>query len=125
MKVIYQTVDGSLFDTEEQARAYEEKILSGLKMWNRAGREVHFTTEAFVLYMRDTNANQLFFQLARDQEDDGVAGLVEGEDDGLFYFDEWNEEYRYVDKDMLCALTAACEYVNKIKSENKEKEGAN
>lgn len=122
MKVIYQTADGFVFDTEEQARAHEEKILSGLKMWNRAGHEVHFTTEAFVVYMRDTNANQLFFQLARDQEDDGIAGLVEGEDDGLFYFDEWNGEYRYVDNDMLCALTAACEYVNKMK---KEKEGAN
>ena len=117
MKVIYQTADGFVFDTEEQARAHEEKILSGLKMWNRAGKEVYFTTEAFVLYMRDTNANQLFFQLARDQRDDGLAGLTEGEDYGLFYFDEWNEEYRYVDGDMICALTSALNCLNKAKEE--------
>ena len=112
MKAVYQTVDGSIFDTEEQARAYEEKILSGLKMWNRAGREVFATNEAFAVWFKDTNANQLFFQLAREAGDEALEGLQLGESTGLYIWDDWGAgAYTFVDPEQMLAIMAAGNYL--------------
>ena len=123
MEIIYRTFDGKEFDNEADACFHESVVLEGIKMWNRDGREVNKTSGAFVLYLENEMANCGFFALAKAQGDSDVCGITEGEDYGLFYWDEWNNEYRWLDEEEYTAIAAAVTYINKRKRE-KESEDA-
>ena len=117
MEIIYRTFDGKEFDNEADACYHEACAFEGVKMWNREGKLVNETASAFVLYLESEEANEAFFTLADRQGDRGIAGLVRGEDYGLFFWNEGNEEYQFLCEDEILALTAAGNYLKSRKDE--------
>lgn len=117
MEIIYRTFDGIEFDNEADACYHEACAFDGVKMWNREGKLVDETIAAFVLYLENEAANEAFFTLAEKQGDRGIAGLTRGEDYGLFFWNEWNESYQYLDSEEQTAIAAAVTYLNSRKDE--------
>lgn len=107
MEIIYRTFDGKEFDNEEDACYHERVINDNIVMINRDGNRVYRTEGAFVLWLKDEEASNAFFDLAEAQGDDSIQGLVKGEDYGLFYWDELGESYHWVDNEIITALTRA------------------
>ena len=105
MEIIYRAKDGKEFTNKEDCLTYENGI-DGVRMWCRNGR-TNETGKAFILYLKDEQANLAFFEMARNQGDDDISGIVEGEDYGLFMWNEWEGTYCYIANDDLITLTAA------------------
>lgn len=110
MEIIYRAKDGKEFTNKEDCLTYENGIdgIDGVRMWNRGAR-TNETAKAFILYLKDVQANLAFFEMARAQGDDDIVGIVEGEDYGLFVWDEWESTYRYIGSDELLALVVTAD----------------
>ena len=119
MEIIYKTFDGKEFDNEADACFHESVVLEGIKMWNRDGREVNTTEGAFVLYLENEEANRGFFALAMAQGDSDICGIIEGEDYGLFLWDECSKEYRWIDDEELSVLMVAAKYIKSKKEKER------
>ena len=104
MQIIFRTVDGKDFTSEIEARQHESKLYDGIIMFNRDNERVYETSQAFLVWLRDEDANLAFHAMARAEGDDMVKSITEGEDWGLYYWDEGFEEYRWLDRDMIDGL---------------------
>ena len=107
MEIIFRTIDGKDFTSEMEARKHENTLLDGIVMLGRNGEIVQRTEDAFILWLKNEDANSAFFAMAKQQGDNNIHGLVEGEDYGLFYWDEWEDTYRWIGKETIVALTKA------------------
>ena len=106
MQIVYKTIDGRIYENENDAREHEAKIYNGVIMLNRENKRVYETSRAFLVWLKDENANLAFHAMARGEGDDAVKSITEGEDYGLFYWDEGLEEYRWIDPDMAEGILA-------------------
>ena len=104
MQIIYRTIDGKEFSSEREALEYERELSGGIVMLNRKLEVVDKTSHAFLVWLKDENANLAFHAMARLIGDPAVQSITEGEDYGLFYWDEGLEEYRWLDPDMIDGL---------------------
>lgn len=104
MELIYRTIDGKEFTNKTDACLHESTLLDGIIMLNLDNEVVQSTSQAFLVWLKDENANLAFHAIARREEDEAVKSISEGEDYGLFYWDEGLEEYRWIDPDMAEGL---------------------
>ena len=104
MELIYRTIDGKEFDNEADAWYHESVLMDNVIMLNRNNEVVENTSNAFLVWLKDVNANLAFHAMARAEGDDAVKSITEGEDWGLYYWDEGYEEYRWIDTDMIDGL---------------------
>ena len=104
MQIIYRARDGKDFDNELDCLKHENDISNTVIMLNRNGEVVTETSRAYLVWLKDENANLAFHAMARDEGDDAVKSITEGEDYGLYYWDEGYECYRWVDPDMVEGL---------------------
>ena len=104
MQIIYRAIDGKEFDNEPDCCYHESQIVDGIIMLNRDNKRVFETSKAFLVWLKDENSNLAFHAMARAEGDDFVKSITEGEDYGLFYWDEGLEEYRWLDRDMIDGL---------------------
>ena len=104
MQIIFRTVDGKDFTSEMEARQHESKLYDGIIMLNRNNERVYETSNAYFVWLKDENANLTFHAIARREGDDTVKSISEGEDYGLYYWDEGYEEFRWIDPDMINGL---------------------
>lgn len=107
MEIIFRTFDGKEFTSEMEARKHEIVLTDGIVMIGRDGNKAYRTEDAFVLWLKNEEANLAFFALAETQGDNSIQGLIKGEDYGLFYWDEYEGAYRWVDNEVLTALVCA------------------
>ena len=117
MQIIYRAFDGKEFDNEADC-CYYESTTSEYVMWDRNGKEVYDKTEtekAFVLYLPEENSARAFLEMAKATGDTGCNGL-DLDCRGLFFWDEWNEEYRYVDENERRAIASASQYIESVKN---------
>ena len=114
METIYKTFDGKTFKDKDDALLYEEKFHQGVKMWNRDGEVVYSTRDAFVVHLMDEKACSAFFALSRAEGDYEVNGIEEGEDYGLFLWDDCIDTYNYIGKYELTSLMVAYKYLVSI-----------
>ena len=112
MKIIYRTIDGKEFDNEADACYHESMLHDSLKMWSRQGNETSETSQAFCVYIANEEASLLFLHLANVQGDQAANGICGG-DCGLFYWDECEATYRYVDEDERLAIVRAHQYITR------------
>jgi hypothetical protein len=101
MELIYRTIDGKEFDNEADAYYYENTLKDNVIMLNRNNEVVEATSNAFLVWLKDENANLAFHAMAERQGDLDVESITKGEDYGLFYWDEGLEEYRWVEPDLI------------------------
>ena len=111
MQIIFRTVDGKDFTSEIEARQHETKIYDGIIMFDRNNKRVYETSQVFLVWLKDEDANLAFHTMARAEGDDMVKSITEGEDWGLYYWDEGLEEYRWLDRDMIDGLIKMKELV--------------
>ena len=111
MEIIYRTIDGKEFDNEADACYHENTIMDNVVMLNRNNEVVEVTSNAFLVWLKDVNANLAFHAMAERQGDLDVSSITKGEDYGLFYWDEGLEEYRWIDTDMIDGLIKMKELV--------------
>ena len=111
MQIVYKTIDGKIFGTENDARQHEAKIYNGVIMLNRNNQQVFETSRAFLVWLKDEEASLAFHAIARGENDDAVSSIADGEDYGLFYWDEGLEEYRWIDPEMAEGLIKMKELV--------------
>jgi hypothetical protein len=104
MELIYRTIDGKEFDNEADACYHENTIMDNVIMLNRNNEVVEVTSNAFLVWLKDKNANLAFHAMAERQGDLDVESIMKGEDYGLFYWDEGYEGYRWIDTDMIDGL---------------------
>lgn len=101
MELIYRTIDGREFDNEADACYHESVLMDSVIMLNRNNEVVENTSNAYLVWLKDKEANLAFHAMAERQGDSGVSSIIKGEDYGLFYWDEGFEEYRWIDTDMI------------------------
>lgn len=104
MELIYRTIDGKEFDNEADASYHENVLINSIVMLNRNGEQVQETSRAFLIWLKDTDANLAFHTIAERQLDLDVSSITKGEDYGLFYWDEGLEEYRWIEPDLIDGL---------------------
>lgn len=104
MELIYRTIDGKEFDNEADAYYHENTIMDNVIMLNRNNEVVESTSNAFLVWLKDVNANLAFHAMAERIGDLDVESITKGEDYGLFYWDEGYECYRWMDADMIDGL---------------------
>ena len=104
MELIYRTIDGKEFDNEADAWYHESVLMDSVIMLNRNNEVVESTSNAFLVWLKDENANLAFHAMAERQGDLDVESITKGEDYGLFYWDEGYECYRWIDTDMINGL---------------------
>lgn len=102
MRIVYIAFDGKEFNTEEGCRAYEESLKSTFTMWDRKGAETDNPDHAMFLLLKAECSGAAFVK-ACEAQGTYSTGIHEG-DIGFFYWDEWNEEYRYLEKPLLDAI---------------------
>ena len=115
MEIIFRTVDGKDFTSELEARKHESKLYDGVIMFNRSNERVYKTSEAFLVWLKDKNANLAFHAMAEMEKDELVKSITKGEDYGLYYWDEELDEYRWIDPDMLEGLIKIKEMIDERK----------
>lgn len=101
MELIYRTIDGKEFDNEADACFHESVLMDSVIMLNRNNQVVQSTSQAFLVWLKDESANLAFHAMARRECDAGVKSITEGEDYGLYYWDEGFEEYHWIDTGMV------------------------
>ena len=104
MELIYRTIDGKEFDNEADASYHESVLMGNVIMLNRNNEVVQSTSRAFLVWLKDVNANLAFHAIAELEGDPDVSSITKGEVWGLFYWDEGLEEYRWLDCDMVEGL---------------------
>lgn len=102
MRIAYIAFDGKEFNREEDCRAYEDSLKRTFTMWDRKGVETDNPDHAMFVLLKSEGAGAAFTK-ACDAQGTYSAGIQEG-DIGFFYWDEWNDEYRYLEKPLLDAI---------------------
>lgn len=113
MEIIYRTIDGKEFAKGNDAIFHERTIMEGVKMWDRSGKLVNQTSSAFVVYLADEDASRAFLAMAKAQGDDMASSICDG-DYGIFYWDECEGMYRFIDEDELRGIYGVGEYLRSI-----------
>jgi hypothetical protein len=104
MEIIYRTIDGKEFDNKTDACYHEHELMGSIIMLNRNNEIVERTSNAYLVWLKDEEANLAFHAMAERDSDDCVSSITKGEDYGLYYWDEGYEEYRWIDPDMINGL---------------------
>ena len=118
MELIYRTIDGQEFDNEADAAYHEICIKEGLMMWDRWGKRVDLTANAFMVYFKDEMAAKYFDYLTKEQcgqpDEFSTTNRV-----GFFVWDEWDAEYHHVESDIIKVMAIA---FNEVKAKREENE---
>ena len=99
MRIVYIAFDGTEFNREEDCREYEETLKSTFVMWNRKGDVTDNPGHAMFLLLKTEGAGAAFIKAC--EANGTYSAGVQGGDIGFFYWDGWNEEYRYLEKPLL------------------------
>ena len=102
MRIAYIAFDGKEFNREEDCREYEAKLRNTYVMWDRKGVETDNPDHAMFVLLKDEGAGAAFTKACEAQVT-LHAGICDG-DTGFFYWDEWNEEYHYLERSLLDAI---------------------
>jgi hypothetical protein len=115
MEIIYRAIDGKEFKDQLECQHHELHLQQGIVMLNRSNERTHRTSHAFLVWLKDENANLAFHAMAESENDDQVSSIIKGEDYGLYYWDEGLEEYRWIDPDLAEGIIKIKEMIDERK----------
>lgn len=97
MEKVYRAVDGKIFNTEEECRAYEGE--GQYKLWDRFGEHTATFEEAYVIYIPNTlSLHKFYFDYPEATYDIGAIGCWYWDDDWECYaqFGDLEAKYNFV-----------------------------
>lgn len=106
METVYRTVDGQIFTEMPEAVKHEESLTKNVVMFDRFGNTTTATNQALVVCLIGDKAADTFLSMANMQADHDCYGIESG-DEGVFVFNEWEEEYQWFDEDLFDSLANA------------------
>lgn len=110
MQQIWQTLDGETFTDSFEAEKHERQILSQVKMWDWDKESTTDTSRARLVYLSGDKAGAIFAAMI-DANDKEYAPLntdqIDTDDTGWFYWDDFEDCYRYIDDSIVNILIAA------------------
>ena len=110
MKTVYETLDGKHFSEVADAEAHETGILSQVEMWDWDKERTVNTALAAVVHLSGEGAGAIFRAMQQANPDEyevAPENVIDDEDTGWFYWDEYEETYRYIDPSIVNILIAA------------------
>ena len=114
MEIIYRAFDGVEFRTKESCVQYERNNagLKGVHMWDFSGKPTDESHNAYFLHLDDEMESAAAF-IAMSENDDGYHDGIEDGDIGWYYWDEYDERYVFMERDIILAFAKAVnEYEN-------------
>lgn len=114
MEIVYRAFDGTEFRTKDACAQYERNSigLKGIRMWDFSGKPTEETNNAYFLHLDDEEEYAKVF-IAMSENDDGCHDGIEDDDIGWYYWDEYNERYVFMERDIILAFAKAVnEYEN-------------
>ena len=102
MRIVYIAFDGTEFDSEFACRDYERSKMNSFRMWDRKGNETNDPDNALFVLLKEEDAGKAFIGLCNDSGSP-CTGICEG-DVGFYYWNDWNDEYLYLEAPVLDAI---------------------
>ena len=103
MEVIYRAFDGTEFRDAAACVAYEQN--HKVHAWDRQGRECNSANEAVVVHLEDSQTTKGFLQMCINE--DVTCEGIDDEDWGWFYWDDFNNKWRYIENEVVSAFKVA------------------
>jgi hypothetical protein len=106
MEIIFKAKDGTMFDSAEACVRYETELASDTKEWTAwdwGGTPTDKTTNAIVVNLATERAAAQFLGQVTLENDDSIKG-IDTYSQGWYYWDEYNDQYSYLDDDILSIL---------------------
>ena len=111
MQTVYGTIDGKVFNEISDAAKHEQAVLAQVKMWDWENDRTIDTSNARVVHLIGNGAGKMFKDMIASNPNDwqnaAVGDTIEDDDNGWFYWDEYNDTYRYIDSEIVDCLIAA------------------
>lgn len=110
MKTVYQTLDGEIYEELADATAHEEQVKAQVVMWNWNKERTTNTACARLIHLTGDNAGALLRKMQKANPEEYLVTPeeeIDDEDNGWFYYDEYAEQYRYIDPDIINLIIAA------------------
>lgn len=110
MQIIYRTIDGENFKDAYEAEKHEAAIRTQVQMWDWNNDRTDDTSCARLIHLIGEGAAAIFKAMVNENSEDigiDVGATIDDDDTGWFYWDEFAEKYRYLDKEIIDAIVAA------------------
>lgn len=111
MKQVWQTLDGRMFGDATDAEKHEREILNCVKMFDPDGNPTTDTTQAVAVCLTDIHSADIFIDMVKHNEFDGIHRGIFSEDIGVFFWDDYESKYRFISDASLAALAACAKFV--------------
>ena len=106
MKLIYRTIDGKEFDNEADACYHEQLILNEkVQMFDPQGNPTGDPNYAMAIFLSGEDAADTFMNISGNAEVD-TNGVRSG-DEGVYVWDSFDAEYKYIEVEALRAAHSA------------------
>ena len=110
MRTIYETLDGKTFGDIADAEKHERALLEQVQMWDWNKNRTENTAQARLIHLTGDRAGEKLRDMMEHNPDEYEIvspDVIDDEDCGWFYWDEYAETYRYIDSDIIDLLIAA------------------
>ena len=110
MRTKYETLDGHLFNDSYEAEKHEAAILKQVRMWDFNKNPTILTHRAAVVHLTGEGAGAIFRAMVAANEEELLPlepSIIDDDDAGWFYWDEYSDTYRYIDPNIIDIFIAA------------------
>lgn len=101
MKQVWRTYDGKCFGDGTDAAKHEQHLAEQLEMYDREGNPTEDTANALFLNIKTIAGAEIFLKAAAANEEDGIATGIHETSTGWHYWDDWDEQYRYIETPVI------------------------
>ena len=107
MEQVWKTIDGAFFKEAADAQMHEKEVLSSIYMFDAEGEKTESVSHAYAVFLPNDSSAAIFRSLlAANSEDPRAYDQVEEGDTGWHYWDECEEVWRFISRDMVRTFAA-------------------
>ena len=112
MTQVWKTLDGAIFYDELDAAKHEQAILQQVEMYGWEKEKTSDAADARLIHLSGEGAGAIFKAMVRENVAESVSEeelqeWMKDEDTGWFYWDEYDECYRYLDPQIVDLIVFA------------------
>jgi hypothetical protein len=110
MRTLYETLDGTTFGDITDAEKHERALLEQVQMWDWNKNRTENTAQARLIRLTGEGAGAMLRAMMANNPDEYETlspDQIDDNDNGWFYWDEYGEQYRYIDSEIIDLIIAA------------------